>query len=58
MGEKPEWESSNIPAILCEVIFLSNDEEAAKLITDEFQQKTAQAIYDGIIEAIAVMDNN
>lgn len=47
---------SNLPAILCEVIFISNDEEAARLITDNFQQKAAQAIYDGIIEALSVMD--
>lgn len=49
---------TNLPAILCEVIFISNDEEAARLQTDSFQQKTAQAIYDGIIEAISIMDNN
>lgn len=49
---------SNLPAILCEVIFISNDEEAARLQKDSFQQKTAQAIYDGIIEAISIMDNN
>ena len=57
-GEKPEWESSNIPSILCEVAYISNDKEAARLKTDEFQQKAAQAIYDGIMEAIEIMDNN
>lgn len=58
LGQKPEWESANIPSILCEVIFLSNDEEAARLITDEFQEQTAEAIYDGIMEAISIMDEN
>lgn len=57
LGEMPGNKITNIPSILCEVIFISNDEEAARLQTDSFQQKTAQAIYDGIIEAISIMDN-
>ncbi len=47
---------TNIPSILCEVCFISNDEEAARLKTEKFQQEVAQAIYDGIMEAIDVMD--
>lgn len=38
------------PAILCEIGFLSNDEERNELITDSRKQKTAKAIADGIIE--------
>lgn len=57
LGERPDLKTTNIPSILCEVIYISNDEEAARLRTDEFQQSTAQAIYDGIIEAIDVMEN-
>ena len=48
---------TNLPAILCEVCFISNDEEAARLKTDKFQQDVAQAIYDGVMEAIEVMDD-
>lgn len=50
--------TTNLPAILCEVVFMSNDAELSKLKTDEFRQKAAQAIYDGIIEAISIIDNN
>lgn len=57
LGERPDLKTTNIPSILCEVIYISNDEEAARLRTEKFQQDTAQAIYDGIIEAIEVMDN-
>lgn len=56
LDEMPEWEKTNIPSILCEVIFISNDEEAKRLQTEEFQETTAKAIYDGIIEAISIMD--
>lgn len=58
VGERPDWESTNIPSILCEVVYISNDKEAARLQTDEFQQKAAQAVYDGIIEAISIMNND
>lgn len=57
LGERPDLKTTNIPSILCEVIYISNDEEAARLRTEKFQQDVAQAIYDGIIEAIEVMDN-
>ena len=41
---------STVPAILCEIGFLSNDAERSELITDSRKQKTAKAIADGIIE--------
>jgi len=36
------------PAILVEVAFISNPEEEQKLIKDDFQQKVAEAIYQGL----------
>ena len=36
------------PAVLVEVAFLSNPDEEEKLLTDDFQTKVAQAIYEGL----------
>lgn len=36
------------PTVIVECGFLSNQEEEAKLMTEEYQQKVAQAISDGI----------
>jgi N-acetylmuramoyl-L-alanine amidase len=36
------------PAVLVEVAFLSNPQEERKLLTDEFQRKVAEAIYNGL----------
>lgn len=44
--------NNKMPAILCEVGFLSNPTEAGKLGTEEYQQKAAQAIYNGVLEII------
>ena len=41
---------TTVPAILCEIGFLSNEEERNELITDSRKQKTAKAIAEGIIE--------
>lgn len=41
---------TTVPAVLCEIGFLSNEEERNKLITDSRKQKTAKAIAEGIIE--------
>ena len=38
------------PAVLCEIGFLSNQEERNELITDSRKQRTARAIAEGIIE--------
>ncbi len=42
---------SKLPSILCEVSFVSNDEELARLKTEEYQQAAATAIYNGILKA-------
>ncbi len=44
---------ATIPAVLCEVGFVTNAEEAAKLKTEEYQQKAAEGIYKGILETFA-----
>ena len=41
---------TTVPAILCEIGFLSNPDERNELITDSRKQKTAKAIAEGIIE--------
>ena len=41
---------TTVPAVLCEVGFLSNDTERKELTTDSRKQKTAKAIAEGIIE--------
>ena len=41
---------TTVPAVLCEIGFLSNEEERNKLITESRKQKTAKAIAEGIIE--------
>ncbi|MGN0204826.1 MAG: N-acetylmuramoyl-L-alanine amidase [Coprococcus sp.] len=38
-----------VPAVICECGFLSNSEEAALLVTDEYQEKAAWAITVGIL---------
>lgn len=42
---------TNLPAILCELCFISNEEDFARLQTEEFQDGAALAIYNGIIAA-------
>ena len=46
--------NTKVPAVLVEVGFLSNPEEAAKLATDEYQAKAAQAIYQSILETFEI----
>lgn len=41
---------TKMPAILCEVGFISNDDEAKKLFDVAIQEKIAKAICDGVIE--------
>lgn len=40
---------TEVPAILVEIGFMSNDGERSDLVTEERKQKTAQAIADGIL---------
>ena len=42
---------SELPSIMCEVSFISNDAELERLKTEEFQETAAQAIYNGIMIA-------
>ncbi|MDO5402673.1 MAG: N-acetylmuramoyl-L-alanine amidase CwlD [Eubacteriales bacterium] len=42
--------NTKIPTVIAECGFLSNDMEAELLVTEEYQQKVAMALYDGIIE--------
>ncbi len=39
---------SAVPAVLVEMGFINNDQDRRKLVSDEFQQSVAQAIFDGI----------
>ena len=41
---------TDVPAVLVETGFISNEEERSELITDKRKQTTAKAIADGIIE--------
>ena len=43
---------STMPAVLIETGFMSNNEELAKLLTAEYRQAIARAIYNGIVEAL------
>lgn len=43
---------SNMPAVLVEVGFLSNEEELGKMIDDNFQNQVAQGIAEGIMTTI------
>lgn len=42
---------TNLPAVICELCLISNDADYAKLVTEEFQDAAANAIYKGILEA-------
>lgn len=43
---------AEVPVVIVECGFLSNAEEAAKLVTDEYQEKIASAVAAGIIQYI------
>lgn len=47
---------TNIPAVICELCFITNDKDFEQLITDEFQENAAKAIYEGILEAKEQME--
>ncbi|MFA5150952.1 MAG: N-acetylmuramoyl-L-alanine amidase [Clostridia bacterium] len=48
---------ANCPAATVEVGFITNPTESEKLKSDEYQQKLAQGIANGIIEYLGLMDN-
>ncbi|WP_312699387.1 N-acetylmuramoyl-L-alanine amidase [Sedimentibacter sp.] len=43
-------DDTNIPVVLVECGFLSNDAEERKLVTDEYQEKIAWSIFTGLIK--------
>ncbi len=43
---------TTMPAIITEIGFVTNDEESAKLKTDSYLEKAAQALYEGILETL------
>lgn len=47
---------SPLPAILCEVSFVSNDDELERLKTNKFQTAAAEAIYESIMTAKEQME--
>lgn len=46
------------PTVIVECGFLSNYEEAELLVTDEYQQKVAQAIVSGILQCLRTGENS
>ena len=49
---------SKYPSVIAECGFLSNPEDEALLITDEYQQAIAYSIFKGIIGYLAQVANN
>jgi N-acetylmuramoyl-L-alanine amidase len=43
-------DDTKVPVILIECGFLSNNNEERKLISDNYQEKTAWAIYTGLLK--------
>ncbi|MBQ9262936.1 MAG: N-acetylmuramoyl-L-alanine amidase [Clostridia bacterium] len=48
--------SLDIPSVLVECGFLSNSNEEALLLTEDYRQKVAQAVTEGVIEYISLTD--
>ncbi|MCR4674525.1 MAG: N-acetylmuramoyl-L-alanine amidase, partial [Lachnospiraceae bacterium] len=44
--------TSNVPVALAEVGFITNKEELEKMVSEEYQQKAAQSLYDAIITTL------
>lgn len=44
--------SSNVPVALAEIGFITNNEEKAKMVTEEYQQKAAESLYNAIIKTL------
>ena len=47
--------STNMPAVLTECAFISNDEERELLNSEEFRQKLAQGIASGVLKALKII---
>jgi len=48
--------STRMPATLIEIGFISNPEECAKMMTEDYRQKLAQAVCDAVMRAFDEMD--
>lgn len=48
--------STKMPATLIEIGFISNAEECEKMMTEEYRQKLAQAVCDGVLQAFEEME--
>lgn len=44
--------ATKMPAVLAEIAFMTNSDDLAKLKTEEFRQKAAQALCDAILKAL------
>ena len=49
---------SKYPSIIAECGFLSNPQDEALLVTDEYQDKLAYTIYKGVIEYLTILESN
>jgi N-acetylmuramoyl-L-alanine amidase len=49
---------TTVPTVICECGFLSNNDEAQLLVSDDYQEKTAWAISVGIIQYLNSEDTN
>ena len=56
MGDYYVLNGANIPAVICECGFISNREEEALLVTSEYQDKIAYAIFEGTINYLIELD--
>jgi bla regulator protein BlaR1 len=49
---------TQIPAVMTNIAYLSNESDREKLLTADFQNNAAQALYEGIIEVLKGMELN
>ena len=47
--------TSNMPAVIAEVGFITNSSECAKLLTAHYKQKAAEALRDATLESLDKM---
>jgi len=47
---------TNMPAVLCECLFMSNPDDLKKLMDDTYAEKIALGIADGVCEAVSLMN--
>lgn len=45
--------ATKMPSVLVELGFITNDQEARRLVSDSFQNQAAEAIYQGLVEFFA-----